>query len=100
MPPRALIVDDDLEILQALTEYVKSGGVAATGASTLSQGRGEIAADPPDSLLVDIHLPDGSGLDLLDGLDGAGDPEIVLITGNASVETAVDALRRGVTDYL
>ena len=45
-------------------------------------------------------MPDGSGLDLLDGLDAAADTEVVLITGNASVETAVDALRHGVTDYL
>jgi len=97
-PPRALIVDDDLELLQVLTEFVKREGFAVTGASTLSQAREEIAASPPDILLVDIHLPDGNGLDLLDGLEA--DPEVVLITGNASVETAVDALRRGLTDYL
>jgi DNA-binding NtrC family response regulator len=72
----------------------------ASVASTIGQAREEIAANPPDILLVDIQLPDGSGLDLLDGLDAAADPEVVLITGNASVETAVDALRRGVTDYL
>ncbi len=99
-PPRALIVDDDLEVLQVLTEFVKREGFAATGAATLRQAREEIAASPPDILLVDIQLPDGSGLDLLDGLEATADPEVVLITGNASVETAVDALRRGVTDYL
>jgi DNA-binding NtrC family response regulator len=98
--PRALIVDDDLEILQVLTEFVKGEGFVATGVSTLSQARQELVASPPDILLVDIQLPDGSGLDLLDGLEGTADPEVVLITGNASVETAVDALRRGVTDYL
>jgi len=99
-PPRALIVDDDLEVLQVLTEFVKREGFAATGASTLGQAREEIAASPPDILLVDIQLPDGSGLDLLDSLGPDAEPEVVLITGNASVETAVDALRRGVTDYL
>jgi DNA-binding NtrC family response regulator len=99
-PPRALIVDDDLEVLEVLTEFVKREGFVASVASTIGQAREEIAASPPDILLVDIQLPDGSGLDLLDGLDAAADPEVVLITGNASVETAVDALRRGVTDYL
>jgi two-component system, NtrC family, response regulator HydG len=98
--PRALIVDDDLEVLEVLTEFVKREGFVASVASTIGQAREEIAARPPDILLVDIQLPDGSGLDLLDGLDAAADPEVVLITGNASVETAVDALRRGVTDYL
>src|SRR2546422_5200533 len=98
--PRALIVDDDLEVLQVLTEFVKREGFVANGVSTLSQAREEIAASAPDILLVDIQLPDGSGLDLLDGLEDTSDPEVVLITGNASVETAVDALRHGVTDYL
>ena len=99
-PPHALIVDDDLEVRQVLTEFVKREGFSATGASTLSQAREELVANPPDILLVDIQLPDGSGLDLLDGLEATADPEVILITGNASVETAVDALRRGVTDYL
>jgi two-component system response regulator AtoC len=98
--PRALIVDDDLEVLQVLAEFVKREGFVASVASTIGQARDEIAANPPDILLVDVQLPDGSGLDLLDGLDATADPEVVLITGNASVETAVDALRRGVTDYL
>ena len=98
--PRALIVDDDLEVLQVLAEFVKREGFVASVASTIGQAREEIEANPPDILLVDIQLPDGSGLDLLDGLQAAADPEVVLITGNASVETAVDALRRGVTDYL
>jgi DNA-binding NtrC family response regulator len=51
-------------------------------------------------VLVDLQLPDGSGLELLDDFEGTAAPEVVLITGNASVETAVDALRRGAADYL
>jgi DNA-binding NtrC family response regulator len=98
--PRALVVDDDPEILQVLTEFVEREGFTATGASTLGQARAEIAESPPDIVLVDIQLPDGSGLDLLEGLEPVPDLEVVLITGNASLETAVEALRRGVTDYL
>ena len=70
-----------------------------TCASALAQARDAIAATVPDIVLVDIHLPDGSGLELLEGL-GPSAPEVVLITGQASVETAVDALRRGAADYL
>ena len=98
--PRALIVDDDPSFLLGLAEVVKREGFAVTSASTLEQARGEMAANPPDIVLVDLHLPDGSGLDLLDGFEATGAPEVVLITGNASVETAVDALRRGAADYL
>jgi two-component system response regulator AtoC len=98
--PRSLIVDDDPEALQVLTEFVKREGFAVTTAATLNLAREAITADPPDIVLIDIHLPDGSGLDLLDASAPAGAPEVVLITGHASVETAVDALRRGAADYL
>jgi two-component system response regulator AtoC len=98
--PHALIIDDDPDVRQVLAEFVEREGFTVTGAGTLQEGRAEIAARPPDILLVDVRLPDGNGLDILEGLDPATTPEIVLITGNASVETAVDALRRGVVDYL
>jgi DNA-binding NtrC family response regulator len=98
--PLALIVDDDPGFLQGLAEVVKREGFAVTGATTLKQAREEIAANPPDIVLVDLHLPDGSGLELLDAFEATAAPEVVLITGKATVETAVDALRRGVADYL
>ena len=97
--PRALVVDDDLDILKGLAEVVEREGFQVTCAPTLKQAREVIAANTPDVVLVDINLPDGSGLDLLEGL-GPAAPEVVLITGQASVETAVDALRRGAADYL
>jgi two-component system response regulator AtoC len=98
--PRALIVDDDPGFLLGLAELVRREGFAVTSAGSLKQAREEIAASPPDILLVDLRLPDGSGLDLLDGFEEGYAPEVVLITGDASVETAVDAMRRGAIDYL
>ena len=98
--PRALIVDDDPGFLLGLAELVRREGFAVASAGSLKQAREEIAANAPDILLVDIGLPDGSGLDLLAGLEPETSPEVVLITGDASVETAVDALRRGAIDYL
>ena len=99
-PPRALIVDDDPGFLLGLAELVRREGFTVASAGSLKQAREEIAASPPDILLVDLHLPDGSGLDLLDAFEPTTAPEVVLITGDASVETAVDALRRGAIDYL
>src|SRR5260221_2611394 len=97
--PRALIVDDDPEIAKVLTELVEREGFAVTCASALAQAREAIATTVPDIVLVDIHLPDGSGLDLLEGL-GPSAPEIVLITGQAGADTAGDALRRAAAAYL
>ena len=98
--PRALIVDDDPGFLEGLTELVKREGFVVSSAAEAKKAREEMAAHPPDILLVDLNLPDGSGLDLVDGLEPEFVPEVVLITGSASVETAVESLRRGVADYL
>ncbi len=98
--PRALLVDDDPGFLAGLSELVRREGFEAASAGSLREAREQIAAQAPDILLVDLHLPDGSGLDLLDACDPTRMPEVVLITGSASVQTAVDALRRGAADYL
>ena len=97
---RALIVDDDPGFLAGLSELVRREGFDVQGAVDLKQAREQIAANPPDILLVDLHLPDGSGLALLEDFEPGAAPEVILITGSASLETAVDALRRGATDYL
>jgi DNA-binding NtrC family response regulator len=98
--PRALVVDDDPGFQLGLAELVKREGFAVTCAGSLEQARAAIVAEAPDILLVDVRLPDGSGLELLEGLESVASPEVVLITGSASVETAVEALRRGAIDYL
>jgi DNA-binding NtrC family response regulator len=94
----ALIVDDDLNFQLGLAEGVRQEGFTIATAASLKEARDELARNPPDVLFVDLNLPDGNGMELLDEPDGL--PETVLITGQASVETAVDALRRGVADYL
>ena len=98
--PRALIVDDDPGFLEGLTELVRREGFVVSSASSLNKAREEMAANPPDILLVDLNLPDGTGFDLMEGFEPEQAPEVVLITGKASVETAVESLRRGVADYL
>src|SRR5206468_10639274 len=85
-PPCALIVDDDPGFVLGLAELVRREGFAVASAGTLKQAREEIATNPPHILLVDLHLPDGSGLDLLEGFEPPMAPEVVLITGHASVE--------------
>jgi two-component system response regulator AtoC len=97
--PHALVVDDDANFLLPLAELVEREGFSTGVASSLRDARTLIASRTPDLVLIDLFLPDGKGLDLLDGLDTTA-TEVVLITGHASVDTAVQALRQGVTDYL
>ena len=69
-------------------------------AGSLEEARKSIADAAPDLVLVDLQLPDGHGLELLDETHPASDTEFVVVTGNASVETAVHAMRDGALDYL
>ena len=96
--PHALIVDDDTSFQAGLAEAVRLEGFTITTASSLKEARAHLAKSAPDVLFVDLKLPDGTGLDLLEEMETI--PETVLITGQASMETAVQALRRGVADYL
>jgi two-component system response regulator AtoC len=98
--PHALIVEDDESSLNALAELVTNEGFTASTAPSLTDARNDMLANPPDVLLVDLMLPDGSGIDILKELSGGNGPQVVLITGHASVDTAVAALRMGACDYL
>jgi|CXWL01.1.fsa_nt_gi DNA-binding NtrC family response regulator len=99
--PHALIVDDDRNSLSACLLLVQKEGFSVTGASSLREARASLQEQGmPDVVLLDLVLPDGNGLDLLQELAGTAGVDVVLITGHASVETAIEALRLGALDYL
>ncbi len=68
---------------------------------TMAAAQADLACALPDAMLLDLQLPDGNGLDLLHSLRAAGTmvPTVVL-TGNGSVQRAVDAMQAGATDFL
>jgi len=98
--PHVLIVDDDIDTRDALVEIIGAEGFTTSVAGSVGQAQQRIAQRRPDLVLVDIKLPDGSGMDIFQDVDVRGRTQIVLITGHASIETAVEALRLGATDYL
>ena len=98
--PHALLVDDDANLLSGLAELVEQEGFSTSTAGTLTAARTQLAERAPDVVLADLVLPDGSGIELLRDLESTPGAEVVLITGHASVDSAVDALRKGASDYL
>ncbi len=100
---RALVVEDDPDSREALVEVIEREGFEAASAGNLAQARTLLGSFRPELVLVDLLLPDGSGLEMLAvplENDLAEPPDIIIVTGHSSVETAVDALRRGAVDYL
>jgi two-component system response regulator AtoC len=98
--PNALVVDDDVNFGLGLAEVVTREGWTVKTAGSIKEAKAEISRTVPDVLLVDLHLPDGTGLDLFRELEGTPATEVVLITGQATVDTAVEAMKRGASDYL
>ena len=96
----ALLVDDDESSVAALAELVSREGFTTDVAGTLREGREKISARRPDLVLLDIHLPDGSGLDLFEDVESRATTEVVLMTGQPSLQTSIEALRLGAADYL
>ena len=98
--PHALAVDDDPNFLSALAELIEGQGFTTNTACNLRDARAQVSHKTPDVALVDLYLPDGSGIELLKDLDIGTSTEVVLMTGFADVESAVQALRLGASDYL
>jgi two-component system, NtrC family, response regulator AtoC len=96
----ALIVEDDVDSAVSLSELVAGEGLTVAMAHTLRDARKQLALQPPDIVLLDLRLPDGSGMDLFSDPELVANSEVVLITGHASLETSILALRLGAADYL
>lgn len=97
--PHVLIVDDDDNACAALAEVVASEGFTSATAGSLREACLQIGWQTPDAILADLRLPDGTGMDLFKEVNPSG-VDVILMTGYASVDSAVDALRLGATDYL
>jgi two-component system response regulator AtoC len=98
--PTALIVDDDPDFRESMAMLVGREGLDVRQADSLATARARLGEAPADIVLVDLRLPDGDGLELVRDEELGAASNFVVITGNASVESAVDALREGAVDYL
>ena len=98
--PHALVVEDDPGSLVSIAELVEREGFTTSTAGSVKEARRQIIHKPPDVVLTNLVLPDGSGMDLLDGLAAGASPEVILLTGDAGVDNAMQAMRYGASDYL
>lgn len=95
-----LIVDDDADSAATMRELVGVDRFSVAVAHTLRDARRQMAMQPPSLVLLDLQLPDGNGMDLFGDRQVPQDSQIVLVTGHASLDSSIEALRRGAMDYL
>lgn len=100
--PRLLLVDDDATFGAVMARVLARRGFEVTHASDLAAARAALSAAVPDYALVDLRLAgDESGLTLIPTLRAASAAmRIVVLTGYASIATAVDAIKLGADQYL
>jgi two-component system, NtrC family, response regulator HydG len=97
--PSLLIVDGDVGFVHAAAEIARMQGYDITVAGELKQAMHRVQQRDFDLALVDLDLPDGSGLSLLDGVD-RDRTQAIIVTGQPTVESALQSFRNAVVDYL
>src|SRR3954451_14650647 len=96
----ALVVDDDSDSAETMAMLIAAEGFTVATAGSLREARRQMALQEPDIVLLDLMLPDGSGMELFSDAKVLPNTELVLITGHASLDTSIQALRLGAADYL
>jgi two-component system nitrogen regulation response regulator NtrX len=98
-PRRILILDDEQNICRTLRLILEHEGYAVSTASSLADAKGEVSR--ADAMLIDVRLPDGSGIDFLRQVRQVdGDTPAIMISGHGTIAEAVDATHAGAFDFL
>jgi len=98
---RLLIVDDDDQLRQTLERRFKRQGMTVAAAATAADALERAEQERFDVALLDLHLPDQTGIELLQRLkEGQPELEALMLTAHGSMETAIQAMKSGAYDYL
>lgn len=95
-----LVVEDEALLRRQLVAFLERAGADVTGVGDLAGARGAVGGLSYDFALVDVHLPDGLGTDLLRERLFSTNTGVVVMTAEGGVEGAVEAMRLGALDYL
>jgi two-component system, NtrC family, response regulator AtoC len=96
-----LVVDDDQAIRWSLKEALQSWGFESMEAASVKEALARFTSDLPSAVLLDIDLPDGSGLDVLVEIKREQpDAIVIMITGNVQIDNTISALRGGAYDFI
>jgi DNA-binding NtrC family response regulator len=100
-PIKLLVVDDDELLRQTLARRFERQGMTVTAAASGAEALARLAEARHDVALLDLHLPDMSGIDVLVRLkEVQPETEALMLTAHGSIETAIQAMKRGAYDYL
>ena len=98
---KILVLEDELAIGEVLEMRLRAQGHEPKVAADCAAALDSLRRDPPDLILSDVCLPDGNGIELIERLRSAGkNCPIVLMTAFGTIDTAVEAMKKGASDFL
>ncbi len=99
---QVLIVEDEIVFAKAVKKQLQKAGYKSEIAGDLSTAREKFESQPPDLVLLDMRLPDGSGLDFLETIKKGNDSNtaVLVMSAYGELEDAVSAMKLGASDYL
>jgi diguanylate cyclase (GGDEF)-like protein/PAS domain S-box-containing protein len=99
--PRLLLVDDEPRLLSSLYELLRDRDYQLVTATCGSEALAQLTRMQFDLVLLDLRLPDMSGHEIMDFMNGKGiDSDVIVMSGDVGIEAAIGALKRGAYDYL
>jgi DNA-binding NtrC family response regulator len=100
-PFRILIVDDNKELREILEEYLRDEGGLVDGASNGKDALAKNSHAPYDLIITDLNMPEVTGMEMIRKIKEENDvTEFIIITGYASLDSAVEAVKMGAFDYI
>jgi two-component system, NtrC family, response regulator HydG len=97
---KVLIVDDEHDFSSGIAEYLELKGHSVVSTNTISAARDALLQVKPDAVLLDLMLPDGSGLELLDAFSEHRPDKVVIITGHAGVKNLIGGMAGEGVSYM
>ena len=98
-PPKILVLEDEGTVQTLVQAMLKIRGFECDSAMCVAEARRLMSTTRYDIVLVDVHLPDGSGLELVEEAKAEA-PLLVVMTGSNDIQTAIRAIRNGAIDFI
>jgi len=101
MAEKVLLIDDEVEFLETLSERMKLRGMDVTTASDAHTAVAALDANDFDAIVLDLQMPDMNGIDMLQVIKKSHpEVQVILLTGQATLEAGVKAMKLGAMDFM
>ncbi|MDD4731506.1 MAG: response regulator [Desulfovibrio sp.] len=101
MSEKVLLVDDETEFLESLSERMSMRGMNVSTADTPASAMRAVEAESYDAIVLDLQMPEMNGIDLLKFIrEKHPEMQVILLTGHATLEKGVQAMKLGAMDFM